>query len=90
MYIYVCIISMYIYIMVEMQLHQGYPGALTERLPHPDDPALGVTIAHLVDQKKVSVAIDDRDLNHFAMNPSCNATFMRTSLSKRRLSEYEF
>lgn len=25
----------------------------------------------------VSVAVDDRDLNHFALNPSCNATFMK-------------
>ena len=23
----------------------------------------------------VSVAVDDRDLNHFALNPSCNVTW---------------
>ncbi|CAK9020416.1 unnamed protein product [Durusdinium trenchii] len=49
---------------------------LAKRLPHPDDPALGVAIAQLVDRGLLSVAVDDRDLNHFALNPSCNATYL--------------
>eukprot|EP00928_Gymnodinium_smaydae_P017956 TRINITY_DN16844_c0_g1_i1.p1 TRINITY_DN16844_c0_g1~~TRINITY_DN16844_c0_g1_i1.p1 ORF type:complete len:840 (-),score=175.41 TRINITY_DN16844_c0_g1_i1:76-2556(-) len=49
---------------------------LAKRLPHPDDPALGVALSNLVDQDKLSLNIDDRDLNHFALNPSCNATYL--------------
>eukprot|EP00434_Breviolum_minutum_P023335 symbB.v1.2.020585.t1/scaffold1691.1/size105682/2 len=50
---------------------------LAKRLPHPDDPALGVLMASLVDAGDINVAVDDRDLNHFALNPSCNATYLK-------------
>ncbi|CAL1147087.1 unnamed protein product, partial [Cladocopium goreaui] len=43
-------------------------------LPHPDDPAVGVLIAGLV-QRGMSVNLDDRDFNSFSLNPSCNSTF---------------
>merc|ERR1711879_258969 len=45
-------------------------------LPHPDDPALGVVLNSLVDQDGMSLNIDDRDLNVFALNPNCNATYL--------------
>ncbi|CAJ1437294.1 unnamed protein product [Effrenium voratum] len=44
------------------------------RLPHPDDPAVGVLIAGLVRQG-MSINLDDRDFNSFSLNPSCNSTF---------------
>lgn len=49
---------------------------LAGRLPHPDDPALGVAMMNIVDSGVLSLAVDDRDLNHFALNPSCNATYL--------------
>merc|ERR1719265_289864 len=49
---------------------------LASRLPHLDDPALGVLLSNLVEEKKLSLSIDDRDLNHFSLNPSCNATYL--------------
>ncbi|CAJ1337208.1 unnamed protein product [Effrenium voratum] len=49
---------------------------LAKSLPHPDDPAIGVIMASLVDMGDISLAVDDRDLNHFALNPSCNATYL--------------
>jgi len=50
--------------------------ALARRLPHPDDPALGVALSNLVERDQLSLNIDDRDLNHFSLNPSCNATYL--------------
>jgi len=44
------------------------------QVPHPDDPAIGVVVTQLV-QKGISVNVDDRDLNSFSLNPSCNSTF---------------
>eukprot|EP00930_Biecheleria_cincta_P032599 TRINITY_DN22603_c0_g4_i1.p1 TRINITY_DN22603_c0_g4~~TRINITY_DN22603_c0_g4_i1.p1 ORF type:complete len:785 (+),score=92.12 TRINITY_DN22603_c0_g4_i1:254-2356(+) len=49
---------------------------LAGRLPHPDDPALGVAMSNIVDSGALSLALDDRDLNHFALNPSCDATYL--------------
>eukprot|EP00747_Dinoflagellata_sp_TGD_P017516 gnl/TRDRNA2_/TRDRNA2_125869_c0_seq2.p1 gnl/TRDRNA2_/TRDRNA2_125869_c0~~gnl/TRDRNA2_/TRDRNA2_125869_c0_seq2.p1 ORF type:complete len:200 (-),score=29.26 gnl/TRDRNA2_/TRDRNA2_125869_c0_seq2:17-616(-) len=60
----------------ELMRHKNYSLALASRLPHPDDPALGVALGNLVDQDQLSLNIDDRDLNVFALNPSCNATFL--------------
>jgi len=48
--------------------------ALADRLPHPDDPALGIVLANLVAQG-LSINLDDRDFNVFSLNPSCNSTF---------------
>merc|ERR1712187_974705 len=50
--------------------------ALAKKLPHPDAPALGVLLASLVNQNQLSINLDDRDLNHFSLNPSCNATYL--------------
>merc|ERR1712203_424261 len=47
---------------------------LSEQQPHPDDPALGIVISNLV-TSGLSVNLDDRDLNMFSLNPSCNSTF---------------
>jgi len=59
---------------------ERYGGGLTlelaSRLPHPDDPALGVALAGLVDRDQFSLNVDDRDLNVFALNPSCNASYL--------------
>lgn len=49
---------------------------LLSKVPHPDDPALGVALNNLVEFDRLSLNIDDRDLNSFALNPSCNATFL--------------
>lgn len=49
---------------------------LADRLPHPDDPALGVTLAGLVEAENLTLNIDDRDVNLFSLNPSCNATYL--------------
>ncbi|CAJ1432471.1 unnamed protein product [Effrenium voratum] len=46
------------------------------RLPHPDDPAVGVLIAGLVRQG-MSINLDDRDFNSFSLNPSCSFASMR-------------
>eukprot|EP00913_Durusdinium_trenchii_P015982 g15020.t1 len=48
--------------------------AAADHLPHPDDPAVGVLIAGLV-QRGMSINLDDRDFNSFSLNPSCNSTF---------------
>lgn len=48
--------------------------AAANTVPHPDDPAVGVLIAGLV-QGGMSINLDDRDFNSFSLNPSCNSTF---------------
>merc|ERR1712190_64428 len=60
----------------ELLRHRNVSLALAKRLPHPDDPALGVALSNLVEQDHLSLNIDDRDLNHFSLNPSCNATYL--------------
>jgi len=60
----------------ELMRHKNVSLELASRLPHPDDPALGIALANLVDQDQVSLNLDDRDLNAFALNPSCNATYL--------------
>jgi len=60
----------------ELLRHKNISIALANKLPHPDDPALGVALANLVDQDIVSLNVDDRDLNIFSLNPSCNATYL--------------
>jgi len=59
-----------------LEEHSNLSLALARSLPHPDDPALGVAISNLVDSEHLSINVDDRDLNHFALNPSCNATYL--------------
>lgn len=60
----------------ELVRHRNISLALASRLPHPDDPALGITLENLVEQGHTSLNLDDRDLNVFALNPSCNATYL--------------
>eukprot|EP00927_Polykrikos_kofoidii_P047777 TRINITY_DN42062_c0_g1_i1.p1 TRINITY_DN42062_c0_g1~~TRINITY_DN42062_c0_g1_i1.p1 ORF type:complete len:891 (-),score=112.60 TRINITY_DN42062_c0_g1_i1:27-2549(-) len=61
----------------ELDQHDGNVSMeLAARLPHPDDPALGVALSRLVSEDNMSLNIDDRDLNVFALNPSCNATYL--------------
>ncbi|CAE7467940.1 GALT3, partial [Symbiodinium sp. CCMP2456] len=45
--------------------------AAANTVPHPDDPAVGVLIAGLV-QGGMSINLDDRDFNSFSLNPSCS------------------
>lgn len=63
----------------EVRLNGGHENItldLAHRLPHPDDPALGLVLSDLVDVGELSLNIDDRDLNTFSLNPSCNATYL--------------
>ena len=36
---------------------------------------IDLSMAWMATAGDVSVAVDDRDLNHFALNPSCNVTW---------------
>merc|ERR1711879_320001 len=60
----------------ELVRHRNLSLSLASRLPHPDDPAIGVALSNLVEHDLVSINLDDRDVNHFALNPSCNATYL--------------
>lgn len=60
----------------ELLQHKNISMALARQLPHPDDPALGVALSNLVDEDHLSLNLDDRDLNRFALNPSCNVTYL--------------
>jgi hypothetical protein len=46
-----------------------------EKAAHPDDVALGVYLMDLINSRRISINVDDRDENRLALNPYCKHTF---------------